>query len=719
MTRARPSLAPLGRLGRYRLIECIGWGGTAEVFTAVLGGMAGFEKKVVLKRLHRHLQGDAQYEQLFVDEAKRAAGVHHPQIVQTYELQRDPQSNALFMVLEHIDGVDLRTLIRQQDRPLPVDLVVWLATKLLQGLAHLNLDAPKLVHCDVTPENIFLSVQGDVKLGDFGMATDVDRPGSPFPGRVLGKVPYMSPEQAAGRALDARSDVFSAAVLLWEALTQSRLFQGATVAQTAERLRSAPRPPASQFNPEVPASLDAVLDRALRVDASARPVGAAELRAELLEILMAMAPARNDAHYRPWLGGLVKAAQNQPPDASVPVDPPSIGAEASSFASVPTGPVPGSPPLSGPGSVGSSDSSGSSTRVVPPSARVEAADLSPSTRASGWDSLSPSPSQPEAHFEPRHLAIPMPGQPAQIETHELVKRNGEWDVRASGTGQRLWVRGGRSVWGPFSLEPTITRLVRLPEGALKRVSLSRDGQTWHPLTALVEAVGLRLVPEDAHLPQARLQGRLEDFDLVSVLGFLERHRGTGRLIVVQETEAGQERRDIDVRDGELVAVHANASTLRAAVARVLNPSEPEEAHEVGVQQDLTEMLAWTSGRIMLDEACAPTGPALHSLCWRLPGRLHRAVAPAALRAALDSAWDTPLVRTPRFDATTADMGLLGWEAACLEPFGHGFSISESVVQQSGVREQSFAVALANVLVRLGLLVTSDGWPAVSSPLARI
>ncbi len=697
------SAASLGRLGRYRLIDRIGWGGTAEVYTGVLGGMAGFEKKVVLKCLHGHLRGDAQYEQLFVDEAKRGAQVHHPHIVQTYELQRDPDSQALFMVLEHIDGVDLRTLMRHHPGPLPVELLAWVGTKLLQGLAHLGQDTqPGLVHCDVTPENLFLSNQGDVKLGDFGMATETTGSGGPFPGKVLGKVPYMSPEQAAGKAVDARSDVFSAAVVLWEALAGRRLFSGDSVAETVQQIRGAPRPKASDFNPKVPVALDALLHGALQVSAETRPATASVLRGELLQVLSALAPTVNEAELRSWLGRLVRDAQFNPPDAPALVDSPSTGVEASPIVSAYQSAAAGSPPSPKAAPRDSTDLDGTPARAIPPQARAGSASFSsPARRPLISD-----------------LDIPMPGQPAQVETHEIVKRDGNWDVRPAGSTGRLWVRGGRSVWGPFSLEPTVARLLRVPVGALQRVSLSRDGDNWQTLSQLLQELGLQLVPEDAHLPQARLQGDLGNFDLVSVLGFLQRHGATGRLIVVHDAEAGPERRDIDVREGRLVAVHANPSILRTAAASVLAERAPPPTSAAS-GRELSEMLAWRTGRLYFDEQHQPQGVAERALGWRLAGRLHRACSSQELRKDLQPCWDVPLHRSPGFDAAVDKMGLLGWESDCLQPFGLGFSLGEAIVQQVSTRAQAFALAMAYVLIKQGLLVDQDGQPALPTPLNTI
>ncbi len=666
--------------------------------------MAGFEKRVVLKRLHPRLQGDADYETLFVDEAKRAACVQHPNIVQTFELQRDPKTQALFMVLEHVDGLDLRQLMRSHTGPLPVELVVWMGTKVLQALSHLN-EMGQLVHCDVTPENVFLSLQGDVKLGDLGMASKGDPSQGPFAGKVLGKVPYMSPEQAAGHKIDARTDLFSMGILLWEALAGRRLFKGRDVIETATQIRTATRPRLGPINPTVPPSLDALIRRALSVDRESRPKSAEAMRHSLYEVLEALAPTKNEAQFRAWLGKLVAQTRTRPPDVSAPVDPPSNRVDASTFVSVPSVSDLDIPPPVHKLTADHTDDLGTPARVGPPPARVGAVEPFSLDCTSARALPPPARAEAQLDIESKDLPIPMFGGPASVETHEIIRTQGGWDVRSSNANQ-IWVRAGRSTWGPFAVNTTVTRLQRLAPKSLQRVCLSSDKSNWLPLLDIVAAKGLRLIAEDAHFPEVALRARLEDIELTCLLGDLARRAATGRLVVVHESAEGPERRDIELREGQLVAVHCNRSSLDAAARSLVTQTTPDVPVRLQMEADLGEMLAWRRGRIFFDDTHRPVATALRPLCWRLPSRVLRARGQLQLHKDLAAHWQVPVERTVDFDRTVARMGLVASEAEHLARLGHGFSLHDSF----GETPPRFALALAYVLVELGVLVGLDGQP---------
>src|SRR5262245_27747813 len=181
----------------------------AEVFRARLPGIAGFEKIVVIKRLHPHFAADQGMVQMFVDEAKLAANVQHKNVVQVYELDR-LENGQLFIVMEYINGVDLKKLLRHAERVgvrIPPWFSIFVLTEVLDALNHAyelvddRGQRRNIVHRDVSPENIFISTNGDVKLGDFGVARDDTRP-DPYAGEAKGKLGYMAPEQLAGERLD-------------------------------------------------------------------------------------------------------------------------------------------------------------------------------------------------------------------------------------------------------------------------------------------------------------------------------------------------------------------------------------------------------------------------------------------------------------------------------------------------------------------------------------
>lgn len=286
------------RYGKYELLERIGVGGMAEVYRARLPGFAGFEKDVVIKRLRPKHARDDTLIRLFIEEAKLAAQVNHKNIVQVYELGR-LNSGELFIAMEYIHGTDLRRLTDQSVKTalrIPIWLAIHIIVEVLEALtyAHDCTDESgrprNLVHCDVTPENIFISRLGDIKLGDFGVANDDTRVDAPLADQTKGKLPYMSPEQVLEQPVDGRTDVFSASVVLWETIAGRRLFPGRTPSEVMAQICASPRPPLSKYNKSVPAVLDNVIMRALDPDIQTRFQSAQHLASELKSVLEVVRP---------------------------------------------------------------------------------------------------------------------------------------------------------------------------------------------------------------------------------------------------------------------------------------------------------------------------------------------------------------------------------------------------------------------------------------------
>jgi len=213
-----------GQVGRYRMEKRIGIGGMAEVHLAWQVGPGGFERRVALKRPLPHVFDDPELVAMFLDEARLAATLHHPNIAQVHEVGRDGAT--YYIAMEYVDGISLRTLMRANGRrPMPLPRALRIIDALLAALAcaHDAVDARgrrlHLVHRDVTPSNLLLSVAGEVKLVDFGIALAAARLQVTRAGMVKGTPTYMSPEQKGGRDVDHRSDLFSAGVILHELLT--------------------------------------------------------------------------------------------------------------------------------------------------------------------------------------------------------------------------------------------------------------------------------------------------------------------------------------------------------------------------------------------------------------------------------------------------------------------------------------------------------------------
>ncbi|MDX2053148.1 MAG: serine/threonine-protein kinase [Polyangiaceae bacterium] len=219
------------RLGRYRVGGRLGSGGTASVYLAVSTGPHSFGRLVALKVIHEHLLGEKAFVDMFVDEANLAVRLNHPNVVHVYDLLQE--ESRLVLAMEYLHGQPLSRLvsrIRQRGDRLPYPVVAWIAARALEGLheAHQLLDEhgdpAHVVHRDVSPQNIFVTYSGNVKIIDFGIARAEGRLQQTDLGQVKGKFAYMAPEQALSRDYDHRADIFSLGVTLYEAAVGARLF---------------------------------------------------------------------------------------------------------------------------------------------------------------------------------------------------------------------------------------------------------------------------------------------------------------------------------------------------------------------------------------------------------------------------------------------------------------------------------------------------------------
>jgi serine/threonine-protein kinase len=250
------------------LVEKLGQGGMAEVFKALCFGASGFEKTVVVKTLLPELRGDGQYERMFIEEARLHARLNHQNLVQLDALGL--ADGCYYVQLQWVDGADLGSLARGQ--PVAVPLALWIADQLLLALDFVHRatdDAGRplgLVHRDVSPGNVLLSVEGEVRLADFGIAKATLLKDQTRAGVRKGKYAYMSPEQVTGKPLTGASDQFALGVTLVELLTGSRPFDAATPLETMDRVREALRPPLL----EVPEALRPALWRAFEKDPAQR-----------------------------------------------------------------------------------------------------------------------------------------------------------------------------------------------------------------------------------------------------------------------------------------------------------------------------------------------------------------------------------------------------------------------------------------------------------------
>ena len=294
--------------GRYRLLELIAIGGMAEVYRAVLATAFGTEKELCLKRVLPHLAQNRDFIDMFTDEARITLPLNHGNIVQVFEFGQVGQD--YFLAMEFVRGRNLETVLsalEARGERCPLAVALFVAAEVAQGLdyAHRFRDAQDrptgIIHRDVSPQNILLGYQGEVKLTDFGIAKARSRIRQTAQGIIRGKACYLSPEQAECRELDGRSDVFSLGIVLYEMLTGVRLFEGENELVTLQRVREARFVPAASHRAEVPAEVDELLRRALERDPERRVQSAAEFQAALAHARVRADPSFTPAQFAEWM----------------------------------------------------------------------------------------------------------------------------------------------------------------------------------------------------------------------------------------------------------------------------------------------------------------------------------------------------------------------------------------------------------------------------------
>ncbi|WP_394826360.1 serine/threonine protein kinase [Pendulispora albinea] len=285
------------RFGKYTLLRKLATGGMAELFLALQRSVAGFEKLVVIKRILPRLNQDRAFIEMLLHEARVVATLSHPNIVHVFDLGQ--VDGTYFIAMEHVHGEDIRSIARQMRRTSapsgepgkPREFSREHALRIVLGIcaglsyAHEKRDldgtALNIVHCDVSPQNVLVTFSGDIKIIDFGIAKSERALHADTTGKLRGKVPYMSPEQARGEPLDARSDIFSTGVILFELTTGHRLFKTSSEYETLRAIceRDYPRP--SDLVAGYPPALEAIVMRALCRDREGRFPTARALQAAL------------------------------------------------------------------------------------------------------------------------------------------------------------------------------------------------------------------------------------------------------------------------------------------------------------------------------------------------------------------------------------------------------------------------------------------------------
>lgn len=277
---------------RYRPLFKLDAGGMAEVYVAEAESVAGFTKRVAIKRILPALLKEERFVRMFLDEARLSLRLNHANIVTVFDIGRS--SSTYFIVMEYIDGTNLKYLLQylsRRKRPVPVPVAVWILNEILKGLdyAHNLRDESSrelgIVHRDISPPNILMSWNGEVKLTDFGLAKASTQLESTDPGVVKGKFAYLSPEAARGQEVDRCADIFAVGILAWEMLTGDRLFLGSNDFETVENIRRAEIPSVCAVNPDVPEELEEIVRKALAKDLSQRYQHASDFADDLLGFL--------------------------------------------------------------------------------------------------------------------------------------------------------------------------------------------------------------------------------------------------------------------------------------------------------------------------------------------------------------------------------------------------------------------------------------------------
>ena len=283
------------RFGKYLILDKIATGGMAELFRAKITSVEGFEKLVAIKKILPNLTQDSNLINMFIDEAKLAAMLTHQNIVQIYDL--GSMEGAYFIAMEYIQGKDLRVLSnksKEKGLPLPLEYALYITSRICSGLDYShNLkdfqgNPLKLIHRDISPQNILVTYEGEVKIVDFGIAKAARKTADTREGLIKGKVAYMSPEQAAGKTIDHRSDIFSAGILLYEMITGVRMFDGADL-NVLDKVRNADFQKAETIVSELPAEVSEILRRALARAPSRRYKSCVAMLADLEECLSSFA----------------------------------------------------------------------------------------------------------------------------------------------------------------------------------------------------------------------------------------------------------------------------------------------------------------------------------------------------------------------------------------------------------------------------------------------
>lgn len=286
-------MSQIESFGKYLLLERLAAGGMAEVYLAKSSGASGVAKFLAIKRILPQYSDNPEFIDMFKEEAKIAINLSHANVVSIYEF--GVEAKQFYIVMEYLEGQNLRQILnhlKREAKEFSIDQVVYIIKQVAAGLdhAHRCLDGStgkplNITHRDMSPQNIMISFEGEVKVVDFGIAKAESQLEQTRAGTIKGKFGYMSPEQAEGHVVDSRTDIFSLGIILWELLAKDRLFTAPSEAATLRKIRECQVPPLRRINPNIPAELERICNKALSKELSLRYQSCADLHRDLNRFL--------------------------------------------------------------------------------------------------------------------------------------------------------------------------------------------------------------------------------------------------------------------------------------------------------------------------------------------------------------------------------------------------------------------------------------------------
>ncbi len=723
------------RIGKYEVLSRLGAGGMAEVFLARQPGMAGFTKTVVVKRLLPHLWADERYVRLFIDEAKLAAQVQHKNVVQIFELGSEGEG-AVFMAMEYVTGADLNQLLVQagrRGRRFPPWLAVHAACEVLEALsfAHALTDdagrARQIVHNDVSPENIFVAQHGEIKLADFGVASDATRDADPFPDGLKGKLSYMSPERVAGEHPSHQSDVYAIGVVLWECLAQRRLFVGDDGKGLAKKVMKGVDAAPSQFAPDIPKAIDALVMQTLSREPAHRPNSARVLQRQLLEELAMLQEQVGLAPVSQALGALLAPAADIP--LPTPVAEPRRQ-DSNDLASQPDFQLLMSDVLA---------------NVVEAQATIPnlPVEMVASLGSGSWPSspmVPPPPGSPRGHDDPEMTAVvrkrvlPRSSSPIRRVPSPAAKA-------PAGPRPSVWVRsrGGVQI-GPRDPLEALGVLEELGSDEARRaLELSVDQHSWLPVLELPPLLGEAHIGNEPTLPSGEQCGSFETESPTEVLAEVARSGASGRLVFIRYETTNAERVELQVEMGHVVRFGTSRDLLPGwrQILKTPDEVEPDVPHALGqvirTHRDLDEVVQPATQRHLMEArgvALLQTIVDLHTWPWGryafepggslthgkvnptpifpvLAEAIHKSKPVPVLMAHLSAVIDVRLQRAPQYEREVRELELSIEDQARLDRFGFGRSLRDSFATSTSLRDERPMVRLGYLLREIGLLVQAE------------